>query len=242
MRARLSGLAIAATVLATGVAYAQGAASPAKPGQLFAGAAFASWSSEDGLRGWSPYPGSPSSSVSLDSPAPAGTLSAGVFMTTRWHVSGELSLRGARSAPITEAVQTPFESWELSSRYTSRERLGSVAIGRSVGGRSAWVGQILGGLTISRRSQSLTGRAGWHRDAGGEAPMVRPDLRSELTRYGLFGGMDVLRTLGHRLAVGAVVRVHLIDPGPVPVRLGAIPPGPCARVILAGAGVRWGAR
>ena len=243
MRVQLIGLAIATTVFATGVAFAQGSpASPTKPGQLFAGAAFTSWSSEDGLRGWRPYPGGTATSTSLASPVLAWSLSAGVFVTTRWQISGELSARRARSASITETVQTPFESWELSSQYTSRERLGSVAIGRSVGGRSAWAAQILGAFTISRRSQSLTGRTGWYRYPGGETTTDRPDLLTEVTRFGVSGGADVLRTIGHGLAAGAVVRVHLINPGPRPVAPGAIPPGSGSRVILIGGGVRWGAR
>lgn len=147
---------------------------------------------------------------SLEWPAAGAIFGGGVSAGGNWIVGAEIGLRRSQSVPIVEQ-EAPghFELVQLSSIYTDRERLYSVVARRHYVNRHA-VLQPLVGLTVSRRTQTLTDRRGTYQWYGGTVPTQRPDVMVSTVKPGIVGGADVMFPTPSGLAITAGARLHWI--------------------------------
>jgi hypothetical protein len=176
---------------------------------------------------------------SLQWPVPAAMLNAGVFVTPSWSIGGEIAVRRAQSAMISEDSRSMFEVWHLSPLYTDRERLISiVTMHRGTSSTSSFSVQPLGGVTLSQSTESLTNRSGTYTYFAGTVPIRLPDLTVDITRFGLVGGADVSIRISRDLSIVCGGRVHWIRrPEEQPSGRVGLPAAPI--VMFLNAGVTW---
>lgn len=147
---------------------------------------------------------------SLDWPAVGVMVSGGVFVAQTWSIGAEIALRRAQASVISEETSQRFESERLSPFYTNRERLISIVLRRHVAtGRGIDV-QPLGGLTLSRATQSLTKRHGVYLYHAGSIPVQRPDVSVHATGVGFVGGADVSLRVAGNLWIATGARAHWV--------------------------------
>jgi hypothetical protein len=179
---------------------------------------------------------------SIEGPTVGVMLNGGFFpgRQKRWGFGAEVALQRAQSATISEDSRSKHEFRHLTSLYTQREHLVSV-VTRWDATRNARVAlQPLGGLTISRMSQPLTGRHGWYEYYGGQLPISRPDHEVSATRLGLVGGADILFALSRGMSVTVAARLHWVPRDELPdSSYEREVPSAGEWILQIGVGIRW---
>lgn len=130
---------------------------------------------------------------SLAWPAVGVGIHAGGFVTRNWSLRGEIAFRRAASAPMVEDAQVGhFDYSQLSSTYTSSERLFSVLVGRRIRTGSRVDVHPVGGFALSSATQTLSERRGTYRSGGIVIAQSPADVSVQTTYYGFGGGADLL--------------------------------------------------
>ncbi len=146
---------------------------------------------------------------SLDWPVAGLGVNGGVFLNRHWDLRGELVLRRAASAQISEDEQSGhFDFRQLMSRYESSERLLSALAGRRVPAGSKVDLHAVGGFSVSFATQRLMDRRGTSSSGYGTRPIDAPDVSVRTTSCGVVGGGDVV--IGTSSAVAFVGGARLL--------------------------------